>query len=340
MKISTGVFGKLPDGRTVYRYTIENKSGAKISILNYGGIIQSLYMPDRDGNLKDIVCGFDNIEGYLTSPGYQGAIIGRYSNRIGGAKFTLDGKTYDLFVNSGTKDSLHGGQKGFDKKIFEVETFTKKNRAGLKLTTVSGDGEEGYPGNLELKVTYTFDEDNRFFIRYQAETDAATPVNLTNHAYFNLNGYDGGSVMDQYLRIDAHSYIEVDADQIPVAGDPIKVDGTDFDFRTMRKIGIPFDHNFNLNWNGMMRVGAEAYDEASGRTLTMLTNMPCVQLYTGCVMNGDVAFKGGVPQRPLHAFCLETQYAPNSPNRPDFLSCILRPGEKYDFQTAYCFGTK
>jgi len=339
MKISSSVFGKLPDGRTVYAYTVENSSGAKVCILNYGGIIKNLFVPDRNGKLADVVCGYDDLQGYLVSAGYQGAIIGRYSNRIGGAQFALDGKTYHLFVNSGTKDSLHGGKNGFDKKIFNVETFVKKKRAGLKLTCFSADGEEGYPGNLELKVTYTFDEENRLFIRYQAETDKATPVNLTNHAYFNLNGYDGGSVMDQYLWIDAHSYIEVDADQIPVGG-PIAVQGTDFDFNEMRKVGIPFDHNFLLNWNGMMRRCAEMYDEASGRTMTMLTNMPCVQLYTACVMNGSYPFKGGVPQRPLHALCLETQYAPNSPNRPDFLSCILRPGEKYDFQTAYCFGTK
>ncbi len=339
MKISTCVFGKLPDNRTVSAYTIENDKGAKVTILNYGGIVQSLYVPDRNGKLADVVCGYDDIEGYLVSPGYQGAIIGRYGNRIGGAKFTLDGKTYELFVNSGKQDSLHGGKNGFDKKIFNVETFVKKNRAGLKLTCFSADGEEGYPGNLELKVTYTFDEDNRLFIRYQAQTDKATPVNLTNHTYFNLNGYDGSSVMEQYLRIDAHSYTAVDEDLIPV-GDPVPVEGTDFDFRALRKVALPFDHNFHLNWNGMIRVSAEMYDEESGRTMTMLTNMPCVQLYTGCVMNGSYPFKGGVPQRPLHALCLETQYAPNSPNRPDFPSCILRPGEKYDFRTAYCFGTK
>lgn len=339
MKITSRVFGKLPTGRIVYAYTIANESGAKVTVLNYGGIIQSLYVPDRSGKLADILCGYDDIEGYLVSPGYQGAIIGRYGNRIEGAKFTLDGKTYDLYVNSGKSHSLHGGKNGFDKKIFNVETFTKKNRAGLKLTCSSADGEEGYPGNVELKVIYTFDEDNRLFIHYKAETDKATPLNLTNHAYFNLNGYDGKSVMDQYLRIDADTYTAVDEDLIPV-GDPVPVEGTDFDFRAMRKVGLPFDHNFNLNWNGMIRVSAEMYDEESGRTMTMLTNMPCVQLYTGCVMNGEYPFKGGVPQRPLHALCLETQYAPNSPNRPDFPSCILRPGEKYDFQTAYCFGVK
>lgn len=339
MKITSRIFGQLPDNRTVYAYTIENANGSKVTILNYGGIIQSLMVPDKNGKIADILCGYDNIEGYLVSSGYQGAIIGRYGNRIGGAQFTLDGETYHLYVNSGKSHSLHGGKNGFDKKIFNVETFTKKKRAGLKLTCTSPDGEEGYPGNVELKVTYTFDDDDRLFIRYQAETDKATPINLTNHAYFNLNGYDGKSVMDQYLRIDADTYTAVDEELIPV-GAPAPVEGTDFDFRTLRKVALPFDHNFNLNWNGMLRVSAEMYDEESGRTMTMLTNMPAVQLYTGCVMNGSYPFKGGVPQRPLHALCLETQYAPNSPNRPDFPSCILRPGEKYDFQTAYCFGVK
>ena len=196
------------------------------------------------------------------------------------------------------------------------------------LQALSGAGKQVSPPQFEDTLTES-----------KAETDKATPLNLTNHAYFNLNGYDGKSVMDQYLRIDADTYTAVDEDLIPV-GDPVPVEGTDFDFRAMRKVGLPFDHNFNLNWNGMIRVSAEMYDEESGRTMTMLTNMPCVQLYTGCVMNGEYPFKGGVPQRPLHALCLETQYAPNSPNRPDFPSCILRPGEKYDFQTAYCFGVK
>ena len=285
------------------------------------------------------MCGYDSADKYLSAEGYQGALIGRYSNRISNASFTLDNETYKLFVNSGTKDSLHGGKYGFDKKIWDCTEFENEDSAGLVMSILSPDMEEGYPGNLKVTVTYTFTEDCKLYINYKATTDKATPVNLTNHAYFNLDGFDGGSVMEHNLTINGDKYIEVDEDQIPT-GDPIAVKGTDFDFTSDRKITNPYDHCWMFgDYNGMIKERACMYSQKSGRRLKVYTNMPAIQLYTACVMTGAINFKNNVPQRRLHAACLETQYAPDSPNRPDYPSCILRPGEIYDFTTIFAFDT-
>lgn len=342
MKSSVSVFGYL-NNKKVEAYRFENGNGASVTILTMGGIIQQLWMPDKNGKLQDIVCGFDTVEGYLTGGGYFGSLVGRYANRIGGASFTLDGKTYPLFVNSGKKDHLHGGEHGFNQKIWSAEQKVTAEQAVLTLRYTSPDGEEGYPGRLRVTVTYTFDEENKLSIRYQATTDAPTVVNLTNHSYFNLDGYDGGSVMEETLFIDADEYTVVDDDLIPLPGAAGRapVDGTPFDFRQPRKIAQPFDHSFHLSHaNGMVRRSAEVRDEHTGRVLTLYTSMSALQLYTGCVMNEPVAFKGGVPQRPLHALCLETQFAPDSPNRKDGPSCVLRPGDSYDFTTVFAFGVE
>lgn len=342
MNIVKSIFGQL-NAETVYAYRLENSHGSAVTILTMGGIVQQIIMPDRKGNMQDIVCGFDTVEGYLTGGGYFGALIGRYGNRIGGARFLLDGKEYKLFVNSGKKDHLHGGEYGFNRKLWEATPSLTEEEAILRLRYTSPDGEEGYPGNLSVEVTYTFDENDRLSIRYYATSDKPTVLNLTNHSYFNLNGYDGDSVMKQHLWLDADEYTAVDEDLIPLPGKAGRapVENTPFDFRREKPIEIPFDHSFHFTpGNGMVKRRGEVYDPASGRTLTLYTSLPAVQLYTGCVMNEPVPFKGGVPQRPLHALCLETQFAPDSPNRDDCPSCVLRPGEIYDFTTVFAFGIR
>ena len=342
MKIEKSLFGYL-DERAVDAYRIENSGGAFVRILSMGGIVQQLWMPDRTGKLRDIVCGFDTVEGYLTGEGYFGALIGRYGNRIGGASFTLDGETYRLFVNSGKKDSLHGGREGFSRKIWDVTPIVGDDDASLVLRYLSPDMEEGYPGNLRVRVTYRFTEDNRFEIHYEAETDRATVINLTNHTYFNLQGYDGGDIFSHLFWLDADAYNDVDDDLIPLPGEAgwKKVDGTVFDFRRETPIAHPFDHSFRFTpGNGMVQKRGTVYEPVSGRMMTLYTSNPEVQFYTGCVMDVPVPFKGGVPQQKYHAFCLETQYAPDSPNRPLAPSCVLRPGERYDFTTVFAFGVR
>jgi len=337
MSIAKALFGHMPDGRPVYSYTLENRSGAKVKILTLGGIIAELWVPDRNGKLEDIVCGFDSVEGYLTGGGYQGALIGRYGNRIADGKFTLNGKTYVLNKNENGISHLHGGKEGFDKKIWDAETKSGKGYDSLVLKYLSPDGEEGYPGNLQVTVTYTFTDDCALSIVYEADTDADTPVNLTNHAYFNLSGYGAGDVLPQRLFIDADRYDPVDEKLIPV-GEPAPVAGTEFDFTTPRPIKQGYDHNFVLRPAAGMRKAAQLWDDNSGRTLEVFTDMPSIQLYTACMMDGQVPFKGGVPQRPLHALCLETQYAPNTPNRPNMPQCTLRPGEHMRHETVFKFG--
>lgn len=338
MRIEKSIFDRL-GGTDIFAYKLINSKNEYVKILTLGGVINELVVNDKNGTPADIVCGYDSADKYMSAAGYQGALIGRYSNRISNASFTLDGTKYNLFVNSGTKDSLHGGKIGFDKKIWECVPFERENEVGLVMSIVSPDMEEGYPGTLNVTVTYTFTEDAKLSINYKATTDKATPVNLTNHAYFNLDGFDAGSVMNHNLTIIADKYIEVDEDQIPT-GDPINVAGTDFDFNTDRKITTPYDHCWMFgDYNGMIKKRACMYSENSGRRLTLYTNLPAVQLYTACVMDGPVNFKNNVPQRKLHAACLETQYAPDSPNRPDYPSCILRPDEVYDFTTIFAFDT-
>ncbi len=340
MHITKNIFGTMPDGRTVHSYKIENCSGASVTLLTLGGIVQSLVMPDREGNFKDIVCGYDNLENYLNAAGYQGAIIGRICNRIGGAKFTLDGKEYKLYVNSCKNDSLHGGKEGFNRKIWTAVTFENEQGAGVKFYAVSPDGEENYPGTLDLCVTYTFTEENRLIINYKAETDKPTVLNMTNHAYFNLTGFDGDSVMNHELFINSDRYLPSDEDQIPLPCGYQPVKDTVFDFTTLRPVANPIDHGFALRgFNGMIKRAAFLCERTEGRSITVYTDLPVLQVYTGCVMNGPEFFKGGVPQRPLHAICLETQYSTNAPNRPDFIPCVLRPGELYNTTTVFEFST-
>lgn len=350
--INKEFFGKKPDGSEVYAYTLTNKSGASARILTMGGILANLYMPDRDGKLDDVIFGFDSVDDYLNGGGYQGALIGRYGNRIGSGRFTLNGVTYQLAQNDNGKNHLHGGNVGFNQKLWDAVPFETADSCGLILTLTSPDGEENYPGKLDVKVTYTLTDKNELKIHYEAESDADTIVNLTNHSYFNLGGYSSGNILDHTLWVDADSITEINGDLI-ATGKAYPVGGTPFDFRTPEKIGARieaddpqikfgggYDHNFNLNKGSTFAKAAELYDEKSGRVMSVYTDQPGVQIYTSNMMNGDVKFKGGLAQIPRSAICLETQHAPDSPNRPEFPTTTLRAGEKYDTTTVYAFGVK
>ena len=350
--INKEFFGKKPDGSEVYAYTLTNKSGASARILTMGGILANLYMPDRDGKLADVIFGFDSVDDYLNGGGYQGALIGRYGNRIGSGRFTLNGVTYQLALNDNGKNHLHGGNVGFNQKLWDVVPFETADSCGLILTLISPDGEENYPGKLDVKVTYTLTDKNELKIHYEAESDADTIVNLTNHSYFNLGGYSSGNILDHTLWVDADSITEINGDLI-ATGKAYPVGGTPFDFRTPEKIGARiesddpqikfgggYDHNFNLTKGSTFAKVAELYDEKSGRVMSVYTDQPGVQIYTSNMMNGDVKFKGGLSQIPRSAVCLETQHAPDSPNHPDFPTTTLRAGEKYDTTTVYAFDVK
>lgn len=350
MAIVKDLFGTMPCGTPVYRYTLRNEAGMRVAILNLGGAVQSLCVPDREGKLADVVCGYDSVASYLGGDGYQGALIGRFGNRIAKGKFTLDGKDYSLYCNN-NGNHLHGGKVGFDHRIWDVTAVDGENPT-LTLHLLSPDGEEGYPGNLDVTVTYTLTADNRFMIRYVATTDQTTPLNLTNHSYFNLGGFASGTVLNHELTMDADGFLETDAELIPT-GTILPVAGTPFDFRKTKTIGADFYEDYEpLHLAGgydhcMVFAGGETKepvlratlrDPVSGRTMRMLTNQPCVQLYSGNFMkNPDYPFKGGYSQHTQNAVCLETQHMPDSPNHENFTDCLLRPGEMYDYTTVYAF---
>ncbi|MFF4903932.1 aldose epimerase family protein [Streptomyces sp. NPDC001260] len=319
-------FGTLPDGTPVERWTLE-RAGVRVRILSYGGIVQSVEVPDRDGRTGNVVLGFPGLDGYVDHPGpYLGALVGRYANRIGGARFALDGVTYTLEPNN-APNSLHGGPLGFDKRVWEVTPVEH----GVRLGRVSPDGEEGFPGRLEVTATCTLDADGSLRFAYEAVTDAPTVVNLTNHSYWNLAG--SGDAGGHELRLAASRYTPVDADLIPT-GVLADVTGTRFDFLRSRKVGSGFDHNFVLDGGvtEASRQVAELYDPASGRVLTVATTEPGLQLYTADHLPEPFAPGDGV--------ALETQHFPDSPNRPDFPSTVLRPGEVFRSETVYGFGAR
>ena len=334
MSVKKELFDRMPDGREVYAYTIKNENGAWVRLLEYGGIVQSVVIPDKNGVLGDVVCGFDSIADYQKSGDYHGALVGRYCNRIAGGKFTLNGKEYVLFNNEKGNGHLHGGNIGYNARMWYAEVLDEST---VRFSLFSPDGEEGYPGNLVIHVTYSFDGFN-LSIRYEAATDADTVCCLTNHTYFNLNGIGGSSLADQLLWINSDRYLEVDEKLIPV-GDPVPVSKTLFDYTSPKKLATPIDHNFVLRGGVREKKrAAMVCDPVSGRALIVMTDLPGLQVYTAGGMNRPVPFKGGVPQRPLHAIALETQYYPDSPNRPDFPSPILRAGETFRSETTYSFG--
>lgn len=353
MNITKELFGILSDGREVYAYTLVNQNKMKVKIMNYGGAILEIRVADRYGCFTDVIGGYDCLESYVGGDGYQGALIGRVGNRICDGVFTLDGKTYTLAVNNG-KNHLHGGNVGFDSKLWDAEARDGEEPE-LVLSYTSPDGEEGYPGNLEVTVTYKLTSDNGLSINYKAVTDKKTVINLTNHSYFNLSGCANGNVLDHTLFLDADTFLPTDETLIPT-GELRSVEGTPFDFRTPKKIGEDigsdysavkiaggYDHclNFRGGCSGKVERRAELYDEKSGRVMTVYTDQPCVQFYTANFLSNEkYPMKCGFKQVPKSFVCLETQHMPDSINHPNFTNTVLDAGEVYDFTTVYKFSTR
>jgi aldose 1-epimerase len=354
-RITRSPFGNLRSGQEVSSFHLTNTNGIELHVIDYGGIITSLKTPDRHGVLADIVLGYDNVNGYITSSPYFGAIVGRYANRIANGRFTLDNKTYTLAVNNG-KNALHGGLVGFDKVMWHAEPFdsSANGRVGVVFTYASVDGEEGYPGTLSTTVTYTLTDDDDLVIDYRATTDKATPVNLSQHSYFNLAGAGSGSIINQVISINADRYTPVDTSLIPT-GALEPVDSTPFDLRTPVGIGVHineqdrqlkiaggYDHNFVLNRasGDSMVLAARAYDPPSGRVLEVSTTEPGLQFYSGNFLDGSIRGKGNAVYARRFGFCLETQHFPDSPNQKAFPSTILRPSTEYRSRTVYGFRTQ
>ena len=347
--ITVKLFDKMPNGIDVYEYTLQNNSGANVKILTLGGILREINVFDSNGNLADVICGYDDVQSYLSNGGYQGALIGRFGNRIKNSSFVLDGYEYKLYNNEKT-NHLHGGKEGFDKKIWDAKAYQIEDTMYLELSYLSKDLEEGYPGNLRVKVTYSFNDSNALSINYKATTDKKTVLNLTNHAYFNLGGYNSGNIHNHELWIDADKVSEVDSELIPT-GKELYVENTPFDFRNSKligkdidddnallKLGQGYDHNFILNSDGTIKHIATLKDTVSKREMKVYTNQPCVQIYAAnCINEDDTPFKNKFPQKKRCAVCLETQHAPDSPNQPSFPSCDLDVGELYDYTTIFKF---
>jgi aldose 1-epimerase len=343
------LFGKLSDGQEIYKYTLVNANGMTADIINYGAIVTSLKVPGRDGNVEDVIFGFDNLEDYEKDNSFQGAIVGRYGNRIAAGKFSLDGKDYQLSVNSG-ENHLHGGFKGFYKAVWKSEQLKPHS---LRLELESPDGDEGYPGNIKVIVTYTISPNNELLIEYSGTTDAPTILNPTNHCYFNLTGNPENSILDHELTIDADKFTPVDNKLIPT-GELQDVTGTPMDFRTPAVIGnkigekfeqldlgYGFDHNWVLNnYSKEVRIVASLYEPESGRKMDILTDQPGLQFYSGNFLDGTMKGKGGKSYAYRTALCLETQAFPDTPNKPEFPSVVLRPGEAYTHTAIYRFSTK
>ncbi len=341
-------YGKTNEGDVVNQYSLTNSKGVTVKIINYGGAITEIWVPDRNGKLADVNLGFEDIKGWQSKNNpFFGCLVGRYANRIAGGKFTLDGKEYKLAKNNGP-NSLHGGNKGFDKVVWQ-EVLIGTN--SISLRHISPDGDEGYPGELTAEVTYTLTDNNELKIDYKATCDKATVINLTNHAYFNLAGHDAGSILDHELMIKAANVTPTDETLIPTGKiEPVK--GTPYDFTTAKKIGadiskikadpVGYDINYVLDAGKTDKpaLGAVVYEPKSGRLLEMWTTEPGVQLYTGNFLDGTIKGKGGAVYKQYAGFCLEAQHFPDSPNQPSFPSVVLRPGQTYKQTTIYKFLTK
>lgn len=350
--VTTNVFGMMPDGDTVIRYTLTNANGMQVKVLNYGGIIQSLMVPDKNGKMGDVVLGFDSLEQYIKKSPYFGALIGRFGNRIAHGTFTLNDSTYHLYLNDGP-NSLHGGKMGFDKKIWAIVPFTTDSTEGLKLHYLSKDGEEGYPGDLNVNVTYTLNNQNALRIDYEATTDRLTILNLTNHTYFNLNA-GAGTILNEKLMLNADKFLPVDSTSIPT-GEVSSVDGTPMDFRTLTAVGEHindnykqlqlvhggFDHCWILNTEGNLHeVAASVYDPQNGRFLQVYTTQPGIQFYSGNYLDGTMHGKNGNNYPKHSAIVLETEHYPDSPNEPSFPTTVLNPGDTFHSTTIYQFSVK
>ncbi|HEX2938103.1 MAG TPA: aldose epimerase family protein [Ruminiclostridium sp.] len=350
-RITTKPFGKTKDGVPVTLFTFRNINGCEVSVISYGGSIVSLKVPDRGGKFDDIVLGYDNIEGYESRRYFFGAAIGRCGNRIGRGRFNLNGKDYQLNCNDG-RNHLHGGNFGFDTKVWNCQVKSGASGDYLELRYTSPDGEENYPGNLSIKMTYSWNDENELTLRYEAQSDNDTICNLTNHSYFNLAGHKSGSILPQEVKIYASNITEADEESIPT-GKLLKVEGTPMDFRQFHTVGESiesdfyqlkyaggYDHNWVMDKGHKMGVCAEAYDKNSGRLMTCSSTLPDMQFYCGNFITGDQKGKDGFVYEKRAGMCFETQYAPDAVNKPQFESSVLKAGEKYDETTVYRFDVK
>ncbi|MBV8857836.1 MAG: galactose mutarotase [Acidobacteria bacterium] len=345
-------FGRTRDGQAVDIYTLKNARGAEARITTYGGAVVSLKVPDRAGKFDDVVLGFDDIEGYQKTTTYIGALVGRYANRIAKGRFTLDGKEYTLATNNG-ENHLHGGVRGFDKVVWAARPVAARSGQALELTYLSKDGEEGYPGNLSVRVVYTLTDADELRIDYYATTDKDTVINLTNHNYYNLAGQGNGDILGHVLTLNASRFTPTDAGAIPT-GELRAVKGTPFDFtrptaigarinqdEEQLKLGKGYDHNFVIDGRaGVLRLAARVTEPTTGRALEVWTTEPGVQLYTGNYLDGTDTGKGGKTYKYRYGFCLETQHFPDSPNQPKFPSTVLRKGAQFRSTTVYKFSAR
>jgi aldose 1-epimerase len=345
-------FGKTGDGRPVDLYTLTNSKGMEVRAMTYGGIIVSIRVPDKNGKVGDVVLGHDNLDGYLVNPPYFGAIVGRYANRIGNATFTLDGVKYSLAKNDG-QNSLHGGLVGFNKVLWEGQEVKNAKGVGVAFSYLSKDGSEGYPGNLKVQVSYTLTDENQLMVDYEATTDKATPLNLSQHSYFNLAGEGSGDILGHELMLNASSFTPVDKTLIPT-GEIRAVKGTPLDFTTPTAVGARvddsyeqlaighgYDHNFVIDRKGnSLALAARVHEPTSGRVLEVYTTEPGVQFYSGNFLDGTIVGKQGHVYKRRNGLCLETQHYPDSPNHPNFPSTIVKPGTTFHSQTIFKFSTE
>ena len=348
--VTVAPFGRMPDGKAVEVYTLTNVRGMEVRAITYGAVIQAIRVPDRAGRLDDIALGYDSMQGYLTSSPYFGAVVGRYANRIARGRFALEGRSYRLAINN-APNHLHGGLKGYDKVLWEAQAFQRGDTVGVTFQHTSPDGDEGYPGTLRVSVSYSLNPSNELVVEYRAIADRATPVNLSQHSYFNLAGEGRGDILGHVLEINADRYTPVDSTLIPT-GALASVAGTPFDFRSPTAIGARidqpdpqlkygkgYDHNFVLNRTGGALVHAvHVLEPETGRTLDIATTEPGLQFYSGNFLDGTITGKGGHRYRHRSALVLETQHFPDSPNQPSFPSTILRSGQEYRSKTVFTFG--
>lgn len=350
MAFKKEVFGNLPDGRCADLYTLTNNNGVSASFTNLGGIWLTMIVPDRDGNMADVLLGYDSVEKYLTYPGHMGEIVGRNANRIGNAAFTLNGATYQLAVNSGDNHNLHSGLDYYRNRLWNAEVEEGSLGTRITFSLFSPDGDQGYPGNAEIAVSYTLTPDNSLLVDYLVTADADTVCNFTNHAYFNLGGHASGSAMGQLVWMDADTYTIADADSIPT-GELVAVTGTPMDFTVLKPIGQDieadyeslkfangYDHNWVLNHPaGELSLSAKAVDPISGRMMEVYTDLPGVQFYTANSLQNGYEGKDGVDYGPRHGYCFETQYFPDAVNKPEFPSPVVKAGDEYKTTTIYHF---
>jgi len=346
MNVHTDPFGRTPDGQEAFAYTLTSSRGLRARITNFGATLTAMVVPDRHGNLQDVVLGYDSLDEYVSQSSYFGATVGRYANRIAGARFALDGVEYKLAANE-EPNHLHGGSEGFDKKLWTADEVTAaEDQAWVRLSYLSKDGEEGYPGNLQCRVTYTLTNDDELRISYEAETDKKTVVNLTNHSYWNLAGQGNGDILGHELQLNCTKFTMVDTQLIPTGAIASVID-MPLDFMGVKKIGSRirqtgsgFDHNYVITGKlGELNHCATLQDPQSGRVLEVHTTEPGMQLYTGNHLDESIVGKGGVAYRRHAGLCVESQHYPDSPNKPDFPSVVLEPGQKFSSLTVHKFAT-